>query len=81
MEVGNGPFVVGNKMVAHPSYLRVIGMGRAVLPLLMKELRDCPDHWLVALNAITGEDPAAEKASFQGAVTAWVSWGESRGLC
>jgi len=39
------------KMITHPSYLRIIGMGQSVLPLLFRELEVRPDHWLVALNA------------------------------
>jgi hypothetical protein len=70
-----------NKMVTHPSYLRIIGMGREALPLILSELRERPDHWLVALNAITGEDPASEGANFHEAVKAWIRWGESKGYC
>ena len=67
------------KMVMHPSYLRIIGMGRAVLPFLLKELARRPDHWLVALNAITGEDPAPADGTFDEAVTAWLDWGRKHG--
>jgi len=63
------------KMVMHPSYLRIIGMGRGVLPLLFKELAERPDHWLVALNAITGQDPAPAESTFDEAVGAWLDWG------
>jgi hypothetical protein len=63
------------KMVMHPSYLRIIGMGRSVLPFLFKELAERRDHWLVALNAITGQDPAAIGSTFDEAVTAWLDWG------
>ena len=69
------------RMVLHPSYLRIIGLGRGGLPLILRELRERPDHWLVALNAITGEDPAPEGASFREAVAAWIKWGEIRGYC
>jgi hypothetical protein len=69
------------KMVLHPSYLRIIGLGRGGLPLILRELRERPDHWLVALNAITGEDPAPEGANFREAVAAWIKWGEIRGYC
>ena len=69
------------KMISHPSYLRIIGLGREGLPLILRELRERPDHWLVALNAITGEDPAPEGASFREAVAAWIKWGESKGYC
>jgi hypothetical protein len=67
------------KMIAHPSYLRIIGFGPDAIPLLLEELKARPDHWLVALNAITGKDPAPEGATFKEAVTAWIKWGESEG--
>lgn len=66
------------KMTSHPSYLRIIGMGREVLPLLFRELRDHSDHWLVALNAITGEDPAPTGSTFNEAVEAWLAWAKER---
>jgi hypothetical protein len=69
------------RMIAHPSYLRIIGFGRDALPLILRELRERPDHWFVALNAITGEDPAPEGANFREAAAAWIKWGETRGLC
>ena len=69
------------RMTSHPSYLRIIGFGREGLPLILKELRERPDHWLVALNAITGEDPSPDGANFLEAVAAWIKWGESRGFC
>lgn len=67
------------KMVMHPSYLRIIGMGRSVLPRLFAELQVRPDHWLVALNAITGVDPVPPGSSFDEAVNAWLDWGKSQG--
>ena len=66
-------------MTSHPSYLRIIGMGREVLPLLFQELSDHPDHWLVALNAITGEDPAPMGSTFNEAVETWLAWAKERG--
>jgi hypothetical protein len=69
------------KMTAHPSYLRIIGLGQHALPLILKELKERPDHWLVALNAITGEDPAPESSTFGDAVQAWIAWGRKKGLC
>lgn len=68
-----------NKMITHPSYMRIVGMGREVLPLLFKELSERRDHWLVALNAITGEDPAPEVSNFSEAVDAWLAWGHTKG--
>ena len=65
----------------HPSYLRIISLGEPVLPFLLEELKDRPDHWLVALNAITEHDPAALGATFNDAVAAWIEWGEVQDLC
>jgi hypothetical protein len=45
------------KIAMHPAYQRIIGMGPAALPLLLRELEQQPDHWFWALTAITGEDP------------------------
>lgn len=67
------------KMVNHPAYRKIMTMGKPVLPLLMAELRDRPDHWLVALNAISGEDPAPEQSTFTQAVEAWLEWGRKMG--
>src|SRR5438034_1853163 len=60
------------KVTAHPSYLRIIGLGQQAVPLILRELQARPDHWLVALNAITGEDPAPQDATFDDAVRAWI---------
>lgn len=67
------------KMITHSSYLRIIGMGREIIPLLLRELDEHRDHWLVALNAITGEDPAPEGGNFNDAVEAWLAWGREKG--
>jgi hypothetical protein len=62
------------KAVAHRSYLRIIGLGRPAIPLLIRELEERPDHWFVALESITGEDPVPETATFDQAVKAWIEW-------
>ena len=67
------------KMVMHPSYRRIMGMGPDALPFILRELREHPDHWFVALNAISGEDPAPPDSTFDQAVSAWVAWGMKNG--
>lgn len=67
------------KMVTHPAYLRIIGMGPEAVPLLLRELERTRDHWFVALHAITGKDPAPSGASFDEAVEAWLAWGRQNG--
>lgn len=67
------------KMVSHPAYHAIIAMGKPILPLLLAELRDRPDHWLVALHEITGEDPAKPESTFSEAIEAWINWGRKQG--
>ena len=63
----------------HVAYQRIIGMGPEAVPLLLRELEARPDHWLWALNAITGEDPARPEDNFRSAVEAWIKWGKEQG--
>jgi hypothetical protein len=67
------------KACMHPSYQRIIGMGPAVVPYLLRELDRNPDHWFWALNAITEEDPARAEDSLDGAKEAWLRWGRDKG--
>jgi len=67
------------KACMHPAYQRIIGMGPAVVPYLLRELERNPDHWVWALNAITEEDPASAEDSLEGAKTAWLQWGREKG--
>lgn len=72
------------KMLAHPNYLRIIGLAtisrREVQRLLLRELRDEPDYWFAALTAITGENPVSRDADFDQAVNVWLKWGRERGV-
>ena len=45
------------RMVRHPAYQEIIGMGEPVVPLLLDELEREPDFWFAALQKITGADP------------------------
>jgi type I restriction enzyme M protein len=68
-----------SRMVSLPAYAAIIEMGHDVLPYLLEELRERPDHWLVALHQITQEDPAQPGSTFMEAVEAWQAWGRERG--
>jgi hypothetical protein len=48
------------KMVIHPAYQRIIGMGQPVVPLILRELEREPDHCFWALESITGANPVQE---------------------
>lgn len=76
-ETGMMAFVADRIM--HPAYLRVIGLGRQVIPLILGELQESPDHWFWALRAIAGEDPVESESDFDEAVEAWLRWGRQAG--
>lgn len=72
-------------MLAHPSYLRIIGLarlssGNEIERLLLEELESEPDHWFQALTAITGEDPVPPNYDFDASVNAWLEWGRTKGI-
>lgn len=67
------------RMISHPAYVAIVEMGRSVIPFLLAELRDRPDHWFVALQLITGEDPVPAGSTFGEAVQAWLAWGRAKG--
>ncbi len=70
-----------SRKVSIPSYLRIIGLGSEIIPLILEELQRQPDHWFVALEALTNANPVSESehADFNQTVAAWLRWGRERG--
>ena len=66
---------------SHAAYLRVIGMGERAIPLILEDLQKKPEHWFVALYAITGENPVPEESRgrLDKMADAWVAWGQQNG--
>jgi hypothetical protein len=71
------------EIAMHPAYQQIIGMGRAALPLIMKELRTKPDHWFWALKAITGVDPVSseDRGNIKRMAHAWLDWAATQDDC
>ena len=70
-----------SRIVNHPSYLSIIAMGKPVIPLILKELKEEPKHWYSALSAISEEGPkisASERGHIKKISEAWLDWGRSR---
>lgn len=65
----------------HPAYQQIIGLGPAVIPLLLRELEQRPDHWFWALKAITGEDPVKpeHRGRLRQMAEDWLRWGREHG--
>lgn len=62
------------------NYQRIIGMGLAAVPLILREMRDDGHVWGWALLAITGEDVAADASNPDEVREAWIQWGVRRGF-
>jgi hypothetical protein len=69
-------------IVLDPSYQKIIGLGVAVVPFILQEMRKAPGHWYWALAAITQENPAehASPGDIGAICDAWIQWGIRRGL-
>lgn len=65
----------------HPAYQQIIGLGPNVIPLLLRELAERPDHWFWALRAISGEDPVEpeQHGRIKKMAEAWLEWGRKQG--
>lgn len=66
----------------NPNYQRIIGLGPDVVPILLRELAEAPDHWFWALEAITGTNPVPPEdcGRLRRMAHAWLAWGKEKGL-
>jgi hypothetical protein len=67
--------------VLHPAYQRIIGLGKDVIPFILRELQDEPSEWFWALRALTGEDPTTKEpaGNREKLAEAWLNWGKENG--
>jgi hypothetical protein len=65
----------------HPAYQEIIGMGQAVVPLMLRDLEINRRHWFTALAVITGADPIPEEdaGNIPRMAEAWLRWGKENG--
>ena len=65
----------------HPAYQEIIGLGQAVVPLLLRDLEINRRHWFTALAVITGADPIPEEdaGNIPRMAEAWLRWGRENG--
>jgi hypothetical protein len=67
------------KRISHPAHLKIIGLGRPAIPLIITEMRRSPGHWFWALEAITREDPAPNAENMHQLENAWLAWADAHG--
>ena len=69
------------QMTRHPAYQRIIAIGTPAVPWLLQRLATKPDHWFVALSAITGARPVPpeSRGRVKEMTKAWLDWGLQQG--
>lgn len=65
----------------HPAFREIIGMGPAVVPLMLRDLEERPRLWVWALPEITGADPvpASDRGDIAKMSEAWLRWAKHNG--
>jgi chemotaxis regulatin CheY-phosphate phosphatase CheZ len=66
-----------NKKCTHIAYQKIIGMGRAAVPLIINDLeQNGPNDWFWALHVITDANPITEEiaGNMQAMTEAWITW-------
>ena len=70
-----------HKIIEHPAFQEIIGMGQAVVPLMLRDLEERPRLWVWALPMITGTDPVppTDAGNIAKMSEAWLRWGRANG--
>jgi hypothetical protein len=72
-----------SRIVMHPSYLSIIGLGKEALPMILKDLKNEPNHWFTALRAISKVESSPVRPEDAGNIKkmteAWLRWGKDNG--
>lgn len=70
-----------SRITSNESYLRIISMGRRVIPMILADLEERGGNWYMALRILSGEEPAPIEArgDVKQMKKAWLQWGSERG--
>ena len=70
-----------SNITSNINYLRIISLGKGVVPLIIEQLKIKPAPWFVALRAITGELNVGKEHSgnFRKIAQAWIEWCSQNG--
>lgn len=65
----------------HPAYQEIVGLGPAVIPLLLRDLEAHHTHWFAALHALTHAEPIGtdDAGNIPNMVNAWLVWAKEHG--
>ncbi len=68
-------------ITGNDTYLKIIAMGRRIIPLILKDLKERGGNWYRALRIISGDDPVSveSRGNVEQMKQAWFQWGRVRG--
>lgn len=66
----------------HPAFREIVAMGRGALPFVLREFDQRPARWVIALQAINGEQPVAEPdfGDLARIREVWLHWAQQQGI-
>jgi hypothetical protein len=69
-------------MVMSPAYLEIIGYGEKMIPFILKDLKNSPNHWFIALRILARTSPVRpeDAGNIKKMSEAWISWGRENGM-
>ena len=70
-----------SSITSNDSYLQIISMGKKVIPMILKDLKEHGGLWYPALRVLSGEDPVLREiwGDVEQMKKAWLQWGRERG--
>jgi hypothetical protein len=78
--MATGQQFIMEKILYHPTYLAIIGLGPDAVQFLLRELRDRPSPLFLALTSITGANPIQPGSKMKDAIKDWLQWGRENGI-
>jgi hypothetical protein len=69
------------KIMGHRALREIVLLGRAVVPLMIGDLRRGPSLWVWVLPELTGADPVApgDRGDIAKMTDAWLHWADGQG--
>jgi hypothetical protein len=70
-----------SSMTMHPAYLEIISHGDKMIPFILKDLQEKPNHWFIALKtlALTSPVKPEDAGNIKKMTEAWLAWGNANG--
>lgn len=68
-------------LLADPSYLEIIAMGKGALPFIFNDLQKQGSQWFPALRIITGVNPIPKekRGNIRAMTETWLAWAKQNG--